>query len=113
MPCARVEVLHDIEVDLALLQHLHAVDRETDLEVFFVVPMRAVVEDNGFISVAMVFDSAGGGKAPFHERGAANEGDVVKVDYLFLSMIACTPMEGVYACTYLKDELESGLPISA
>lgn len=113
MPWTGVEILHNIEVDLALLQHLRAVDRETDLEVFLVVPVRAVVEDNGFIGVAVVFDSAGGGKAPFHEGGAADEGDVVEVDYLFLSMISCTSMEGVCACAYFKDELESGLPISA
>ena len=77
------------------MQRMRAVDRKTNLEVFLEVPVRTVVEDNGFIGLTVAFDSAGGGKAPFHEGGAADEGDVVEVDYLFLSMISCTSMEGV------------------
>lgn len=82
------------------MQRLRAVDRETNLEMFLVIPVRTVVEDNGFIGLAVVFDSAGGGKAPFHEGGAADEGNVVEVDYLFLNMISSTSMEGV--CMYVR-----------
>lgn len=78
----RRKVLGDLEMHLAFLQCLVSVDRESDLEGFFVVPLRAVVNDDCFIGVAVVFCCTGGGKAPFNEGRAADEGDVVEVDYL-------------------------------
>lgn len=78
----RRKVLGDLEMYLAFLQCLVAVDRKPDLKGFLVVPLRTVVYDDCSISVAVVFCCAGGGKAPFDEGRAADEGDVVEVDDL-------------------------------
>lgn len=83
----RRKVLGDLEMYLAFLQCLVPVDRESDLEGFLVVPLCAVVYDYCFIGVTVVFCCAGGGEAPFDEGRAADEGDVVEVDYLMVSII--------------------------
>lgn len=81
MPTRR-KILDDLKVDLAFLECLVAVDGEADVQRFLVVPVRAVVEDDGSIGVTVVFDGAGGGKTPFDKGGTADEGDVVEVDDL-------------------------------
>lgn len=78
----RRKVLGDLEMHLAFLQCLVAVDRESHLEGFLVVPLRAVVYDDCFIGMAVMFCCAGGGEAPFDEGRAADEGNIVEVDDL-------------------------------
>lgn len=44
--------------------------------------MCAVIDNHCFIGSAVVFGRAGRGEAPFDKGRAADEGDVVEVDYL-------------------------------
>jgi hypothetical protein len=58
------------------------IDRESDGDRADIVPGYFMFFDEGFVSSAAVFGGCGGGEMPFYVGGSADEGNVVKVNYL-------------------------------
>lgn len=81
-PSPRRVFLHDFEIDVGLLQHAVAINRQADREDFGVVPGDFVLADDFFRGAAAVFGRCRGGEVPFYVGGAGDEGNVVEVDDL-------------------------------
>lgn len=69
-------------MNLRLLEHGVAVNRQADGEEFIVLPSNLVLADDFLGGPAAVLGGRGGGEVPFHVRGAGDERDVVEVDDL-------------------------------
>jgi hypothetical protein len=74
--------LHDFEIDGAFLQMGIFIECESNGNRANIVPRYFVHFYEGFVGASSVFGRGGGGEMPFHMRGAADEGDVIEVNYL-------------------------------
>ena len=91
--------MQHLEVDLAVLKDLVAVNDESHRDVLFIVPADFVVFDDCFFRAASVLGRGGGWEVPFYVGSTGDEGDVVEVNDLhtLISLGVSLPARG---CTF-------------
>lgn len=94
------------------MESLVAIDGKPDLQALLVIPVRPMIDDDGFICMSMMLGSAGRRQTPLDKSRSSREGDIVEIDDLEREYMVSTSVDSIskhLTDTYSEDEFKSRL----